>query len=233
MNQGNDSPNPYASGQAGNFPPPKQGMAGWAKVLLVLGVLGGIGMVVCCGIFGVMMYGGYQMAANAISADPQVIQQRAQEIANVEIIEGYQPKLSVDMKVPVTGQMLAKCALFARDDVHGMLLLGQVSREMVSDDPKQIYQHLREFLQNEVDADNMNVDSTEEREFMVRGEPAKFEVVRGTATVKKNNEEETVEFVRMLGSFPGEGDQPAILMLFEKADSFDEAAAEKMLSSIK
>lgn len=234
MNQGHNPSNPYSSpDQDGNFPPPRQGMPTWAKVLLVLGVMGGIGMIVCCGIFSVMMYGGYQMASNAFSTDPQVVAQRAQEIAQIEIMEGYQPKLSVDMKVPVTNQLLAKCALYARDEVHGVLLLAQAGREMVGDDPQQIYKHVREFLQEEVQADNMDITSTEEREFAVRGEPAKFEMARGTTTVKKNNEEKTVEFVRLLGSFPGQGDQPAILMLVEKADTFDEAAAEKMISSIQ
>lgn len=231
MNQ--DPTNPYSAPVAGgNIAPPRQGMPGWAKILLALGIVAGIGMVVCCGITGVMMYGGYQMAANALSTDPQVVIQRANEIAEMEVIDGYQPTFSVDITVPVTKQSVTKAAGFTRDTNHGILILGQVSRDMVGDDPQQIYLHLHTFLDGEHRPDDLETTTTEEREFMVRGEPARFEIARGKRK-NKNDPEETAEFVRMLGSFPSKSGDPAIVMLVEEAEGFDAAAAEKMIASIK
>lgn len=242
MSQGNFPPPPppppgaYGGpGQGGMYPPPRQGMPTWAKVLLALGVTAGIGMVLCCGVMGVVMYGGYKMAAEAVSTDPQVVVQRANEIAKMEMLDGYQPKFSINMRVPVTDKTLAKCAGFTRESVHGLLLLGQVSRDVVSDNPEAIYMHLQTFLDPGQHSGDMEIDSREEREFTVRGQAAKFEIARGKVhdTGSQGDSDEPVEFVRMLGSFPGAGDEPALLMLFVKANEFDEAAAEKMLASIQ
>ena len=83
-------------------PPRKAGMSGGAKLLIVLGVLVGIAVLLCCGSaiwFGVYVAGG-------MSQDPQVVQQKTEEIAQIEIPDGLEPAGSFDFKIPFYGRMM-------------------------------------------------------------------------------------------------------------------------------
>jgi hypothetical protein len=74
-------------------PPPKQGMSGTTKLLLILGGLGGVLALVCCGGFIYMAV----WAQSLFSIDPAVVRERSGEIAQVDVPPEITPLFALKM----------------------------------------------------------------------------------------------------------------------------------------
>jgi len=74
-------------------PPPKQGMSGTTKLLLILGGLGGVLALVCCGGFIAMGV----WAQGLMSTDPAEVRERAGEIAKVDVPAEITPLFAFKM----------------------------------------------------------------------------------------------------------------------------------------
>ena len=208
---------------------PRKGMSGWGKFFLVMAIGSGLMVVVCCGVAGVMMYGGYRMFADAFSQDPAVVRQVADSITAIDVPEGFEPKFSVNMRVPTTNQVLFTCSVFGEQQEQGTLILAQFNSEVASgDDPEALHEQLKEFqpYRDANQQEEIEITKTEEREYTVRGQPARFMISQG------KGQKTGKEYVRVLGKFPGK-EGPALLALLEEADQYDEAALVKMLESIR
>ena len=96
-------------------PPPKQGMSGATKLLLILGGLGGVLALVCCG--SVIFFGFW--AQGLFSTDPAVVRERAGEIAKVDVPAEITPVFA--FKVPT----LFDAARFNNSDSGAEVIIAQ------------------------------------------------------------------------------------------------------------
>jgi len=197
------------------------------KVILILMTLvGGLFLLCCCGV-GFTIYRGFES-----TEDPADVRRVSSEIVEIDVPDNYQPELAFELKIPfyysikmakyrITSEINAGADLNA----YGMLVLMEV-----------------DVLQGEVDAEqelgkrlagqrgqqnrDLKINSTEMRNFQIRGQDAQFLFQDAT---ERNTQ---IEFMQITGSFPGKNGT-AILMLQIKKEDYHEEEVVRMIESIR
>lgn len=202
-------------------------MSATSKLLVVLGIGGGLVAVVCCGVLGVFIWGGYQMS-QSVSTDPAVVRQTTGEITQIEIRSDFEPQAAINLRIPVVDKLILRSAVYSHPEGHGWLVLAQIDPEIGGHDPERMHDSLKNFseFRDAEHHEEIEFGPPEEREFTVRGQPAKFLIARGKGAQSGK------EYVRALGAFPGKSGS-ALLAFFIEADKFHEDELKQMLDSIK
>ena len=195
-----------------------------SKVLwIILGVVGG-SMLLCCG-GGVFLYqkfkDQFKMEVDVTAAGTEAM---TKTIADIEILEDFQPMSSLDMDL--AGYSM-KWAVYQQQERTGRLMLAEMN--FPSADQAQEKKQLEDSMQQQQQQQGfrlLNNLSTETREFTIRGETVDFEFAEGTDV-------STDTAVRQItGVFPGR-DGMGYLRLQIDDDSYDEEAVVRMIESIK
>ena len=211
-------------------PAAKRGMSKTTKILLVLGVLAGLALVVCCG--GLMIVGWRLQSymAEAVSTEPAVIEAAKDEIVQIDIPETFSPQMSFDMKVPFVEQRVFMAVVYTMEGVQGNLMLMAIGPLVSDTDREQFTEQMKEAFQQQGGQGQGNVRlevaETLEREFEIRGQPTKFRLQKG------KNPDSGTEMIELSGTFSGKSG-PVILMLTVEADRFDEEQITTMIESIR
>ena len=126
-------------------PPPKSGMSRGAKLLIVLGVVFGILILLCCGGgIGTMVY----MGTSMVSDKPDVVVAKTDEIIQIEIPDQLEPKMSFDLKVPFSGKRMMLWTVYLDEETESVLILFALENASASGDPEEMrramYQQLRQ-----------------------------------------------------------------------------------------
>lgn len=203
-------------------PPPaqKQGMSGFAKLLIGCGIVVALGFLVCCGGAVFLM----SRVKVQQSEDPATVLEHTKRIADIEIPASFKPAstLSVDIWI-VQVTMVA----FAPAEGEGSLLLLQSN---VSGDKESIDDFVRQINRGENDSEERNLEldptSIVDKEFTIRGSPATFQFAKGT------DGENMKTFRQVTGAFPGK-EGTAILFLQIDEEHYNEEEIIKMIESIK
>ncbi|MGQ0633920.1 MAG: hypothetical protein ACT4QC_04880 [Planctomycetaceae bacterium] len=202
--------------------PQKQGMSTAAKVLLTLGVIGGICALLCCGGMFLVGWQFQKFAKNAMVDDPAAVRQRTDQIVTLEVPPGFEPKQAFDF-VLMRGVVYTKGA---GDDA--LLVLMEFGNQMIGNQQQQREQMRETLRQQQAQRGGGFPDlqdrETESREYTVKGEKASFEFVKGTTREGKAMREVSGSFLTQNGV--------AMLMLRVPAEEYDEAAVVKMIESI-
>lgn len=218
----------------GYYQPPPQGMSTLTKVFLVLGIGGILFSVLICGAAGVLLYSGGRLVGQVVkqvveqgySPDPEVARRLTDEIAGIAVPSRFEPGGSFDLRVPNTDRPLFVCAWYTHPQSDGFLALAELDEENTGANREALHDLAKLYLKSN-EHEEINVEQAEEREYVVRGQQAWFEVARGHGQERVDK-----KFVRVLGSFPGRHG-PGLFVFYSEADSFDEEEVTKLIESIE
>jgi hypothetical protein len=200
--------------------PQKQGMSTAAKVLLILGIVGGICALLCCGGAFFFFWKAKDALQNAVTMAPEAVRERTAQIVKIDVPPGFEPFQALDM-------VFMRWVLYTKgQNQEGVLMLMEFGNQMMGNQQQQ-RQQMRDALRQQQRGGGMGelqAQETESREYTVKGEKVSFEFVKGT-----NRQGQAMREVT--GSFPTRNGV-AMLMLLVPEDDYDEAAVVKMIESI-
>lgn len=208
----------------------KPGMSTTVKVLLLLGGIGGICSLLCCGGAFILVNRAQQILEDAginfkdiVTVEPEAIRERTQKIAKLEIPPGFEPKQAVDM-------VIMKYAIYTKGaNADSSLVLMEFAKEFMGEEEEQQEEMLEAFQKRQTEGGNLSADvevqSSETREFTIRGETANFEFNKAT------NKKTGAKVRQVVGSFATKNGV-AMLVFVVPEDEYDDAVAVKLIESI-
>jgi hypothetical protein len=206
--------------------PPQKG--GGSKLMLGVGIGCGLVLLLCCG-GGVAMFM-IGKSAIQIETTPAQVSTVAQGVTDMDVPAGFEPKMSMAMKVPFVNKKIMTMALYAGPNEKGMIMVADFGQEMAGNGPEQmkmqIEQSMRQQQQQGQGAQNLQMEGEpKEIKITVRGQESTFKIQKG----KTQNGE---EFLQVEGTFPGK-EGPGVLIGQLPASDFSEEDAEAFVKSIK
>ena len=205
------------------LPQEKKGMSTRAKVLISLVVgFGGL-MLLCCG--GVVWIG-YHFA-DSVSEDPAEIAAVTDEMAEIDMPEGFDPKMSFDMKVPISGERIMAWIVYIDEESQSMLMLCGMGAAAGTQNPEQMQQQFKQSMQQQGMQQQQDMVSaqSETRQLTVRGEPASFTFTTGVTESESPR-------IQVNGVFQGKTG-PVILMMDADAEKYPEEQIVQMIEGIE
>lgn len=222
-----DPNDPYQAPEDQTGAPQK---GGGSKLLLGLGIGCGLMLLLCCGGgVAVFMIG---KSAVQVETSPVPVATVAQGITDMDVPAGFEPKMSMSIKVPFANKKVMTMAFYTGPNENGIIMAAEFGEEMAGNDPEQmklqIEQSMRQQQQRQGQgAKNLQMEGeSKEVTVTVRGEECTFTIQRG----KAQNEE---EFVQIEGTFTSKEGGPAFLFGQLPASDFSEEDAEAFVKSVK
>lgn len=203
-------------------PAPRQG--GGGKIWLFLGLGCGVMLLLCCGVGGLMTFQ-LRKSFQAVT-DPQAIATMGQEIADIDMPQGFRPANGLSFTIPFTNQSMTMVIYQGTGHPGGVFLtefsagFGAASQE---DLKRQMEQSLNQQGQG---TKQLQVLESRSVEVTIRDEPATFNIQ------KAKDPNANQEYVQVIGVFKGKKGT-AMLMAQLPADQYTEDDAEKLVRSIK
>jgi hypothetical protein len=208
-------------------PAPQAKKSSGSKVLLILGIIGGLCLVVCCGGVGLLYY----KFKDAISytTDAAEIKKQTQEVVTLDVPDGYSPMTSMRISI---GIVTMKMIIYQEGSGNqGGLVIMEM--DQVGTDPKQMREQMLQQLrtqQAQGGAGGFNTQivaqSTETKMFKINGEDVEFDFVKG------NRPGENIVFRQVTGIFRG-NNGTVMLILIVPDSEYNEEAVIKMIKSIR
>jgi hypothetical protein len=193
--------------------------SGCLKWVLIFGAVGGVGLLVCCGVLG---YIGYQFKPIVAQTDPEVRTMVA-EIASFAVPEDFHGKVGVKMD---NSFMAMRMCAFEQKEGRGQLQISEMQVKV--GDPKDQEAQLKAQMQQQGAAEmkTLNIQQSETREVTINGQPAQFTFAEGQDAATSTNYRE------VKGQFTGKNGI-ANLHLQVEDEVWDEEAVQKMLDAAK
>ena len=208
--------------------PPKKGMSGSMKTLLIVGIIFGLLVLLCCG--GLVGFGVYMASyvSDAMSQDPAVISECTAQFVEMEIPPQFAPTMSFDMKIPISDETLMVWVVYADESSNSMLMMASLGAMMQQQNQEDVRRQLEESMRQQGIGANEGIDESESlvKEIEVRGEPVPFNFTVGKNT---NTGAQRIDAVGMFTGQTG----PVMLILSADAEVIDEEAVVEMIKSIK
>jgi hypothetical protein len=204
-------------------PPPKSGMSTGAKVLILLGILAAVLVLLCCGVGGFFVY----KMRNMASDDPATIAAKTDEMTEIEIPEGLDPVMSLDVSIPFVGDVML-ITVYTNAQQDSSLILFAPGEQMRGEDQEQMQQQMQDSLRQQGMGAQEEIaeGETHTKEFTIRGETAKFVVTKGEGAQTGS------ERIIVMGTFQGK-EGPVMLLLNADAEQYTEEEITTMLESIE
>lgn len=215
--------------QGAELPPPKKS---GSKTWLILGVILGVCVLICCGGGVAMMtYFGTQVAG-MMSTDPAEISKAQAQVVDIEIPAEIPPKFKFDLGM--FGQQVALLVYFGAAGDDNLVWLagsGNALQQQAQSDPDAMRAQLETQLiaqaQNAQAGTIKSLSDTTQRdvEVTVNGEASKITLTEGSDSAGK-------KYVQASGMFKGKGG-PSIIKIQVDAEKFTAEQVEAMLKSMK
>jgi hypothetical protein len=193
---------------------------GLSIFLWIFGIIGLLIVLACGGIILTM----FVFIKRATSQNPAEVRAVAQEIVDVDVPDGLEPKFSVSFQG-------MRMVLFtkAEDPGSGMLSLTEFPAgqgvEGVQDE--QMREEMRRSMQGQApQMEEIDEAKSEDRTYTIRGEER-------TVTVQRGAGEDGKQWVQAIAHFTSKQGNEAMLTYMAPADDWDEAEFEAMLESMK
>jgi hypothetical protein len=193
------------------------------KVLLILGIIFLVGALACCGCLGWLGYS----VSKGVSDDPAVVRSVTDEMLGVEVLDGLDPALSMDVNIPVMGHMMT-FVVWQDMASQSMLVLAQMGEMVVQgQSEEQMQQQLEDQLNQQGQGADFNVQAPDIRQQVieVRGQPVTFTIATG------EDDNTGASRIQVTGMIPGD-DGPILLMFTGDADVYPEEDVVGMIESI-
>jgi len=201
------------------YQPPRQGMSTGVKVLIVLLVLFGGGMLLCCGAFALMGY----MFMPKVSTTPADVIAVRDEMVTIDLPDDLEPKQSLRMD----NLMFAmKTAMFESRDGKSQLMIASMHVKIGGPEANNELQ-VRNALEDQGESQRPLANSeTKTQSVKIKGADHDFVFTKG-------EDAQTGRKMRQVsGTFPGR-EGTAFLMYQTEEDNYDEERVVKMLESIR
>jgi len=199
--------------------PPVKKASGLKIVVIVLAIAGGVGVLACGGI----VVGGFLILRNAANDDPASIRQTAQEISEIDVLEGFEPMFSMSL-------MGVNIAAFGEQGpgVPRMFMLMSFPAAIAANE-EQMRQQMDQSLQQHTGKQNLNQLESETRPHSIRGADCQVRIAKVEDDQGRQLRQVTAIFTAKSGS-------PAMLMLMMPEEEWNdggEAKMEAMFASMK
>ncbi len=204
---------------------------GGSKLLMGLGIGCGLMLLLCCGGgVAVFMVG---RSAFHVETVPAQVAAAAEDITDMDVPPGFEPKTAVSVKIPFTSKKVMSMAIYEGPSKKGMILVAEFGEGMPGNaDPENMRLQIEQSMRQQQQQQNQGAKKLQmegdakEVTVTVRGEECTFTIQRG----KAGNEQ---EFVQVEGTFTGKEGDPAFLLGQLPASDFSEEDAEAFVKSIK
>lgn len=187
-------------------PRKKAGMSTTLKVLLILGGLGFVSMVVCCG-------AGVWFVGRSVVTDAAAVNGLRDKIVGMEIPAGFKPVFGMNI--------VFQMAVYVGDK-EAMLLIMQMPGEV---DGKDMQRGMEQQMEKQGKNTSIKIESKETRDIDIDGKPVPFTFAKG------KREQDGVEVRSITGTFPGRGGTACLMITIPESD-YDEEAVTNTLKSI-
>lgn len=202
---------------------------GGSKILLGVGIGCGLVLLLCCGGgVAIFMIG---KSAMQIETTPAQVETVAKGITDMDVPAGFEPKMSMNMKVPFVNKKIMTMGIYTGPNEKGMIMIAEFGEEMAGNNPEQMKLQIENSLRQQQQqqgqgAQNLQMEGEpKEVTVTIRGQESTFTIQRG----KAQNEE---EFLQIEGTFTGK-EGPAFVIGQLPASEYTEEDAEAFVKSIK
>ena len=187
----------------------------WGKIILILLGVGTVSLALCCGV-------GYYFVKDAMTLDPVKIAARQKEIIEIDIPQGMQPGVGMNMNF---GVMTMKMVMYNPGQASSMMLMEMQIAGQTEEQMKQAFSQQANQQQNQA---QFRVESSETKTIKIDGVDRDFQFAKGTLTPQGGQPTPA----RMItGLFPSKTAMGFITYTIPEED-YDEAAVIKTLESI-
>ncbi len=219
---------PFIDPNETNIQPPKKGMSSGMKTLLIVGIIFGVLILICCG--GLVGLGLYMRSyvSDAMSEDPIVIAEHTAQFVDMEIPSQLSPTMSFDVTVPFSGEPIMVWVIYTDQPSNSMLMMASLGQMAAQQNQDQTRQQLEDSMRQQGFAAGEGVDEWERsvKEINVRGEPVEFNFGVG------KNTDTGAQRIELSGMIEGKSG-PVMIILSTDAEVIDEEAVVTMIESIK
>jgi hypothetical protein len=201
-------------------PATEQKPRGCRRQLTFFGIFGGMTLAVFCAVCGVF---GYLLFVPKIYQTPAEVDPITQEIVDVNVPAAFQPRLAMKWD---NFLYAARVAMYQQAQGRGALQFTEISVKI--GDKAVAEAQLKQKMSQQDTMDEikvLRVESSEEREFLVRGQAVKFTFEAG------EDVSSSTRYHQVTGQFTGKNG-PAALVLQMEDEVWDEAAVVEMLESM-
>lgn len=177
-------------------------------VLIMLAVAGGMTMLCCCGI-GISLYS----MAPTFENNPVTAKANLDELIDIELPETYKPEAAINMDV--FSFVKVRGSFMEIDDNGGVLIVAGLSGQLAQN--QDFFDKISEEIKKEANDSEMEVLSTEVKEFEIGGKPVEFTFLHGRVKAEEGMaeviedeivvENENIENIEVIA--PEEGMVPA------------------------
>ncbi len=215
-------------------PPKKPGMSTAAKVLIGLAIAFLLVVILCCG--GLILVGPKILALvedtieemeESKSEDPAEIAEVTQKIAQIDIPEQLAPKMSMDMKIPLTDQRFMTFVIYQDQQGGSVLQLFAMDQSGTGQSQAQMQNSSDQTFQQQAGQyGDFQPTESYEKQVEIGGKTATFIITKGLSTASQ------APRIRVQGAFEGPLGT-VILQLDADAETLPEEEIIEMLDSIK
>lgn len=139
-------------------------------VLIMLAVAGGMTMLCCCGI-GVSLYS----MAPSFENNPATAKANLDELIDIELPETYKPETAISMDIFSFAKV--RGSFIEIDENGGALIVAGLSGQLAQN--QDFFDKVSEEIKKEANDSEMEILSTEVREFEIGGKPVEFTFLHG------------------------------------------------------
>ena len=201
-----------------SYPPaaqPQQGSNTTKIIIIVVAVLAGLCLVAC--IAGVLIFGVIgRNVSQGIEANPQDVSEKTAEIAEFDLPAGFEPRSSIHL-------LGISAVVYEAPATSSAIVLLQIPMDGDLSDAN--VRQLQEQMESQYGQRLRDLKIIDQYETTIRGEPGQVVVQEGTTD---NGE----TYRQMSVIFQGQGGL-AMLSAFGPAGSWDQAAYDQMVESIR
>lgn len=149
-------------------------------VLIMLAVAGGMTMLCCCGI-GVSLYS----MAPSFENNPATAKANLDELIDIELPETYKPETAISMDIFSFAKV--RGSFIEIDENGGALIVAGLSGQLAQN--QDFFDKVSEEIKKEANDSEMEILSTEVREFEIGGKPVEFTFLHGRVKGEGGNAE--------------------------------------------
>jgi hypothetical protein len=202
------------------------GAGGTTKVVLIICGIAGALLLVCCG--GVVGIG--MKFANALSFEPDVVEQTQREITAIDLPASFTPLGALNfggfMSIP-----MMKMAFYQDPDASGVILLAKLDMPY-AENARLTDAQMEKMMQDASKIEGgpprrIRITGSEERTFPVHGHDVAFVFAQGVEDATQTR------FRQVAALFPTSDSKGGILIYQIKEAAWDEAGVLRMIESIK
>lgn len=188
----------------------------------VLGAGCGVTLLICCGVVGGVGYLGAKVA-KGISQEPAVVREVAASIVQIDLPPELPPMMSMKLPLP---SMNMTFAIFG--NAENMAMVGNMQGSVFANaSPAELAKQMEDKMGGQSgDREEINVESTDNREFTIRGKPVEFVFTEGTGAKSQK------KLTEVIGAFPSE-EGFIIIVIHVEAEKFSKDQLVTIIESIK